>query len=356
MTPVIAPKIASKSASSTTAPVDPIVSIPKFQPFTNLQDPSHLANVTIIGSGAWGSALATLARQNDHQVHMWSRRNDESLEDAVSGADIIVSAVSMKGVAPTIAKLKAMGLPASTIIVTATKGLDPETTKTPSQMWQEGFPSLPVVVLSGPNLSKEIEKGLPAATVVASTHLDAAEATQVVFASEVLRVYVNPDPIGTELGGTLKNVMAIAAGVCDGLSLGTNARSALLTRALPEMIRVGTQLGAQPETFVGLAGLGDLLATCSSPLSRNYRVGFGLSQGKALEDILDELKSTAEGVNTANVLMELARREKIPMPIARQVYRLLHGKITPEEAVQALMDRELKQEFEDELLQANDEA
>ena len=134
------------------------------------------------------------------------------------------------------------------------------------------------------------------------------------------------------------------------VSLGINARSALLTRALPEMIRVGTHLGAQAETFVGLAGLGDLLATCSSPLSRNYQVGYGLSQGKSLEQVLEELKSTAEGVNTTNVLMSLARREKIPVPIARQVYRLLHGKITPEEAVQALMDRELKQEFEDELL------
>ncbi|MEM9770737.1 MAG: NAD(P)H-dependent glycerol-3-phosphate dehydrogenase [Cyanobacteria bacterium P01_D01_bin.73] len=352
MTSVIAPEPA------TSATVQPAAdtTIPTFQPFTNLQDPNHLANVTILGAGAWGSALATLARQNDHQVHVWSRRNPEPIEEAVSGADIILSAISMKGVAPTIAKLKEIGLPANTIIVTATKGLDPETTKTPSQMWKEAFPSLPVVVLSGPNLSKEIEKGLPAATVVASENLDAAEAAQVVFSSDVLRVYANTDPIGTELGGTLKNVMAIAAGVCDGLNLGVNAKSALLTRALPEMIRVGTQLGAQPETFVGLAGLGDLLATCSSALSRNYRVGYGLSQGKSLEQVLEELKSTAEGVNTTNVLMNLARREKIPVPIARQVHRLIHGKITPEEAVQALMDRDLKQEFEDELLQANDAA
>ena len=315
-----------------------------------MQDPKHLTNVTILGAGAWGSALATLAQQNTHEVHVWSRRTGEPLEKAIAGTEILVSAISMKGVAPTIARLKEIGLPPNTIIVTSTKGLDPETTNTPSQMWQAAFPDHPVVVLSGPNLSKEIEKGLPAATVVASTDLDAAEATQVVFASDVLRVYVNPDPIGTELGGTLKNVMAIAAGVCDGLNLGTNARSALLTRALPEMIRVGTQLGAQPETFVGLAGLGDLLATCSSPLSRNYQVGFGLSQGKSLDQVLEDLKSTAEGVNTTNVLINLARREKIPVPIARQVFRLLNGKITPEDAVQALMDRELKQEFEDELL------
>lgn len=327
---------------------DPTVA--PFTPFTNLQNPDHRANVTIIGAGAWGSALATLARQSDHEVHLWSRRNAEPLEAAVEGADIVISAVSMKGVVATAARLRAMALPERVIVVTATKGLDPATTRTPSAIWQEALPHHAIVVLSGPNLSREIEAGQPAATVLASTNTAAAEAVQVLFSSEVLRAYVNPDPIGTELGGTLKNVIAIAAGVCDGLNLGTNAKAALLTRALPEMIRVGTQLGAQPETFFGLAGLGDLLATCSSPLSRNYRVGYGLAQGQSLEEVLEELQSTAEGVNTTNVLMDLARREQIPVPIARQVYRLLHGKVTPQEAVQTLMARDLKQEFEDELL------
>ncbi len=321
-----------------------------FVPFTNLHDPERKANVTIIGAGAWGSALATLARQNDHQVHLWSRRNPESLETAVEGADLVVSAVSMKGVRSVADRVAKMNLPPQIIVVTATKGLDPETTHTPSRIWSDALPDHPVVVLSGPNLSKEIEDQLPAATVVASDQLAAAEATQVVFSSEVLRAYVNADPIGTELGGTLKNVMAIAAGVCDGLQLGINAKAALLTRALPEMIRVGTHLGAQPETFFGLAGLGDLLATCSSALSRNYRVGYGLSQGKSLETVLTELNSTAEGVNTTQVLVALARREGIAVPIARQVDRLLRGAITPEAAVQALMARDLKQEFEDDLL------
>jgi glycerol-3-phosphate dehydrogenase (NAD(P)+) len=168
---------------------------------------------------------------------------------------------------------------------------------------------------------------------------------QNIFSSDTFRVYVNTDPLGTELGGTLKNVVAIASGVCDGLQLGTNAKAALLTRALPEMIRVASQLGADTETFFGLSGLGDLLATCDSPLSRNYQVGYGLAQGKTLEEILENLEGTAEGVNTAHVLVNLANQQEIAIPIARQVYRLLKGKSTPEEAVQALMERELKPEF-----------
>jgi glycerol-3-phosphate dehydrogenase (NAD(P)+) len=301
--------------------------------------------VTILGAGVWGSALASLARRNQHQVRIWSRRSSETLESAIAGANIILSAVSMKGVRATIEKLQSLKLPPNLILVTATKGLDPISTHTPSQIWQEAFPQYPVVVLSGPNLSKEIEKELPAATVVASTNLEAAEKVQEVFASDSFRVYVNNDPIGTELGGTLKNVMAIAAGVCDGLQLGTNAKAALLTRALPEMIRVGTSLGASAETFFGLSGMGDLIATCDSPLSRNYQVGYGLAQGKSLEQILAELEGTAEGVNTTQVLIQLANQEAIAVPIARQVYRLLKGKTTPEEAVQALMERDLKAEF-----------
>ncbi|WP_445260595.1 NAD(P)H-dependent glycerol-3-phosphate dehydrogenase, partial [Picosynechococcus sp. PCC 7002] len=249
--------------------------------------------IAMLGTGAWGSALATLAAVNDHDLRLWSRRGELSLEEAIADADIIISAISMKGVSDVAEQLKAISLPAKAIIVTATKGLDPKTTRTPSQIWQETFPDHPVVVLSGPNLSKEIEAGLPAATVVASTDLEAAETVQEVFASDCFRVYTNNDPLGTELGGTLKNVMAIAVGVCEGLKLGTNAKSALITRALPEMIRVGAHLGAQPETFLGLAGLGDMLATCTSPLSRNYRVGYGLAQGKSLEQILEELGSTA---------------------------------------------------------------
>ena len=301
--------------------------------------------LTILGAGVWGSALASLAKRNLTQVRLWSRRSSESIESAIANADVILSAVSMKGVRATIEKLQAVGFPEKVILVTATKGLDPITTHTPSQIWQAAFPYNSIVVLSGPNLSKEIQKNLPAATVVASNDRAAAEQVQAIFSSDIFRVYVNNDPIGTELGGTLKNVMAIAAGVCDGLQLGTNAKAGLLTRALPEMIRVGTYLGATAETFFGLSGMGDLIATCDSPLSRNYQVGYGLAQGKTLEQILAELEGTAEGVNTTNVLIKLANQQAIAVPIARQVYRLLKGKTTPLEAVQALMARELKPEF-----------
>ncbi|MDJ0508102.1 MAG: NAD(P)H-dependent glycerol-3-phosphate dehydrogenase [Crocosphaera sp.] len=304
--------------------------------------------LTIIGAGLWGQALAILAKYNQqNNVKIWSRRSEESLASVVEDAEVILSAVSMKGVRATIENLKAINISEDTIFVTATKGLETKTTLTPSQIWQTSFPNHPVAVLSGPNLSKEIEQGLPAATVISSENTLAAETVQEIFSSDFFRVYVNTDPIGTELGGTLKNVMAIASGVCDGLALGTNAKSALLTRALPEMIRIGQELGASAETFFGLSGLGDLMATCDSPLSRNYRVGYGLSQGKTLEQILEELGSTAEGVNTANVLVELAKKYRIAIPISRQVYRLINGKTTPQEAVKELMARDLKAEFDD---------
>ena len=303
--------------------------------------------LTIIGAGLWGQALAKLAQYNDqNNVKIWSRTSSESLASVVQEADVILSAVSMKGVRLTVEKLTALTIPEETIFTSATKGLETKTLFTPSQIWQKSFPSHPVVVLSGPNLSKEIQQRLPAATVVASEDVVAAAKVQEIFSSDIFRVYSNQDPIGTELGGTLKNVMAIASGVCDGLQLGTNAKSALLTRALPEMIRIGTELGASRETFFGLSGLGDLIATCYSPLSRNYRVGYGLSEGKTLEQILIELGSTAEGINTDNVLIELAQKHRIAIPISRQVYQLINGATTPQEAVKELMARDLKAEFD----------
>lgn len=301
--------------------------------------------LAVLGAGAWGTALAKLARDNGHAVRLWSRRSRDSLHDVLADVTLVVSAIPMKGVVATAAKVQAIGLPRETIIVTATKGLDPHSRRTPAQIWQDTFRDNPIVVLSGPNLSKEIEQQLPAATVVASADIQAAAIAQEVFASKKFRVYSSTDPLGTELGGTLKNTIAIAAGVCDGMQLGTNAKSALLTRALTEIIRIGTHLGGQRETFFGLSGLGDLLTTCNSPLSRNYRVGYGLAQGKTLEEVLTELQSTAEGVNTTNVLIDIARREQIPVPISWQVYLLLNNEITPQQAVEALMERDLKPEF-----------
>ncbi len=243
-----------------------------------------MTKIAIIGAGFWGTTLGYLASQNGHEVRFWSRRSQEQLEDVLNGASIVLSAVSMSGVSYVITQLQSLSISPDRIFITATKGLDVTTTRTPSQIWQAAFPSNPVVVLSGPNLSKEIKQGLPAATVVASTDAKAAQAVQKAFTSPNFRVYTNPDPLGVELGGTLKNVMAIAAGTCDGLQLGTNAKAALLTRGLAEIIRVGTDWGAKAETFYGLSGLGDLLATCNSSLSRNYQVGYQLAKGQTLRN------------------------------------------------------------------------
>lgn len=305
---------------------------------------THPKSVAILGAGAWGTALATLAKTNGHQVRMWSRHGSQTLAEIVQGADVVLSAVSMKGVRTVTSQLQSLPISPETIFVTATKGLDPQTTCTPSQIWQETFPNHAVVVLSGPNLSKEIQQELPAATVVASSVMAAAEFVQVIFSSDRFRVYTNCDILGVELGGTLKNVMAIAAGVCDGLHLGTNAKAALLTRGLTEMVRIGVHWGAKLETFYGLSGLGDLLATCNSPLSRNYQVGYQLALGQTLAEILAHIEGTAEGINTTQVLVQRARQQNIPMPITEEVYRLLEGEVTPRQALLELMLRDMKPE------------
>jgi glycerol-3-phosphate dehydrogenase (NAD(P)+) len=301
-------------------------------------------NVTIIGAGAWGSALASLVQTNQHHVQIWSRQSSEPLADVVRASDAIISAVSMRGVRPIAEQLQKINLQPDVVLVSATKGLEPITGQTPSQIWRSLLPEHPLVVLSGPNLSKEIVDGKPAATVVASTDDRAAQFIQTIFASRNFRVYTNSDPIGVELGGTLKNVIAIAVGACDGLNLGTNAKSALIARSLIEIIRVGVYFGAQPETFWGLSGLGDLLATCNSNLSRNYQIGYAIAQGQSLEAAIANVQGTAEGVNTANVLIGISDREKISVPVSRYVYRLLKGEITLQQAVEGLMERDLKPE------------
>ncbi len=295
---------------------------------------------TIIGAGAWGNALAGLVRS---PVQVWSRSSALSLDAAVTGSELVISAVSMAGVNEVVNQLQNIITPEQ-IIVTTTKGLDLATNLTPSQIWTAAFPHNSVVVLSGPNLSAEIQRGLPAATVVASHDFNAAKKVQAAFSSSQFRVYTNDDPIGVELGGTVKNVMAIAAGTCDGLGLGSNAKAGLLTRGLAEIVRIGTHWGANPETFYGLSGLGDLLATCSSSLSRNYQVGYGLATGQSLSEILTQLEGTAEGVNTTKVLMQIARQNQVELPITTMVDRALQGQITPAEALTALMLRDNRPE------------
>jgi glycerol-3-phosphate dehydrogenase (NAD(P)+) len=300
--------------------------------------------ITIIGAGAWGGALANLTQVNGYEPTIWSRKSSELLVDNIQGKVAIVSAVSMSGVRAVIEQL-AGSIEPSQIIVTATKGLDAQTNSTPAQLWRIAFPNNPIVVLSGPNLSLEIQQGLPAATVVASQNSAAATRIQEIFSSPKFRVYTNDDPIGVEIAGTVKNVIAIAAGTCDGLKLGNNAKSALLTRGLAEIIRIGQYWGGKTETFYGLSGLGDLLTTCNSPLSRNYQVGYGLAQGKTLDRVLADLQGTAEGVNTTKVLVEIANQHQIYLPITVLVDRMLKGEITAQSAIIALMSRDRKSEY-----------
>ena len=313
-----------------------------------LSQPS--VTIAILGAGAWGTTLATLATQQGHTVRLWSRRSEQSLESVIADAQVIVSAVSMKGVRLVAEQVRSLKIAPNAILVSATKGLAPDSGSEaklpdlPSQIWQAALPDHPVVVLSGPNLSAEILKGLPAATVVASANETAAEQVQQALSSTSFRVYTNADVLGVELGGILKNVIAIAVGACDGLQLGTNAKAALVTRGLAEIIRIGTDWGAKPETFYGLSGLGDLLATCNSVLSRNYQVGYGLAQGKPLSDVLISLQGTAEGINTTQVLVHLASQQQIALPISHQVDQLLQGKVTPQAALEALMQRDRKPE------------
>jgi glycerol-3-phosphate dehydrogenase (NAD(P)+) len=313
---------------------------------TNLKS-TNPKSIAVLGAGAWGTGLASIAKANGHQVSIWSRQGSLTLANAVEDADIIVSAIAMKGVREVATLLQSLLIPPKAVFVTATKGLEPETSSTPSQIWQATFPRHPVVVLSGPNLSKEIEMELPAATVVGSRSATAAEFVQLVFSSSRFRVYTNLDPLGVELGGTLKNVIAIAAGVCDGLELGTNAKAALVTRGLIEMVRVGVSWGAKSETFYGLSGLGDLLATCNSSLSRNYQVGYQLAGDKTLAKILTDLKGTAEGVNTCSVLVKRAKQQNISIPITEQVDRVLQCEISPRQALEELMLRDIKPEYYD---------
>ena len=307
--------------------------------------------VTVLGGGAWGSTLAELVQENNHDVMQWSRRSSLSLKDALTDSELWVCAVSMKGVREVVEQIQHLSLPQSTIIVSATKGLEASAQsslehlpKRPSEIWQEAFPTAAITVLSGPNLSKEIQQRRPAATVVASHNDKAAQRVQALFNSQRFRVYTNADPTGVELAGALKNVIAIATGACDGLELGTNAQSALITRGLAEMIRIAGYWGAKADTLYGLAGMGDLMATCSSPLSRNYQVGYRLAQGETIDQILATLEGTAEGINTCMVLIELATHAAIDLPITQQVSRLLQGQVTPMDALNILMSRVSKPE------------
>jgi glycerol-3-phosphate dehydrogenase (NAD(P)+) len=301
--------------------------------------------ISVLGRGAWGTTLQRLWTAGGHELRAWSRRDGGSPRSLLEGSDLVVAAVSMAGVEALAAGL-APDWPDGLPLLTCSKGIDPEALCTASTLWCRHRPGLRVAVLSGPNLAHELDRGLPAASVVASEEPGLARCLQQELRAANLRLYTNSDPIGTEAAGALKNVMALAAGVSDGLGLGANAKASLLCRGLAEIGVVLRALGGRATTLYGLAGLGDLLATANSPLSRNYRFGQLLARGTREEEALARIGATVEAPRTARAALEMARREGWHLPICEQVVGLLAGSTEAGEAVRSLMERDPRAEAE----------
>lgn len=299
--------------------------------------------ITLLGKGAWASTLARLWQGKGHELRIWSRREGGSAASLLPGSELVVAAISMAGV-ETLARGLGPSWPARLPLLSCSKGIDGEAQCTASRIWGSHLPPIPIAVLSGPNLADELDRGLPAASVIASSSRSLGEWLQQELATANLRLYTNSDPVGTETAGALKNVMALAAGISDGLGLGTNAKASLLCRGLAEMGVVLEAMGGQTATLYGLAGLGDLLATANSQLSRNYRCGLHLAEGCDESAALARVGATVEAPRTARATMAMAARQGWRLPICEQVVLLLNGRIDASQAVQALMERDLRAE------------
>jgi glycerol-3-phosphate dehydrogenase (NAD(P)+) len=336
------------------------------------------ARIAVLGAGSWGTALAALLAANGHEIRLWTRdpglaealaaerenrrylagaalpaavSPTDDVDSAVAGADVVVFAVP-SGAVREVATLAAASLAPDALLLSAAKGLEESTDLRMSQVLDQALPgsACRTVVLSGPNLAVEVARGVPTATVVASTDAAAACAAQRLFAGmPTFRVYTSGDVTGVELGGAIKNVIAIGAGVCDGLGYGDNSKAALMTRGLAEAIRLGVALGAQASTFLGLSGVGDLIATGASHLSRNYRVGLGLGRGETLLAILAELGQVAEGVPTTHAIHALAGRKSVEMPLCAALHAVLFTGRPAPDVIRELMLRPLRAESEDGL-------
>lgn len=330
----------------------------------------------IIGTTSWGTTLGLVLSRKGMKVKLWARTEEEaaklngegenasrlpgfsfpqglsataSLEEALAGAALVILAVPSQDMRRSTILVREH-LSKSMFILSVAKGLEVGSAKRMSQVISEELaPRLHsnICVLSGPNLSNEIARGLPATSVVAARDASVATTVQKMLASSLFRVYVNTDVVGVELGGVLKNVIALAAGMVDGLGLGDNTKAGLITRGLAEITRLGVAAGANPLTFAGLAGLGDLVATCSSPLSRNRFVGQELAKGRPLDEITGSMIGIAEGITATVAALKLADDLKVEMPIATEVYRVLYERLDVRQAVTELMQRELKHEFAD---------
>lgn len=331
-----------------------------------------MTHYAVIGAGSWGTTVASLIARSEPTV-LWARRPDlaHSIQETRFNADYLPSyelpsqleATSDMRAAVRGAAAVVMGVPshgfrevfseaakwieAATPVISLTKGIEAGTLETMTQVVASVAPHHDPArtgVLTGPNLASEIVAGQPTAAVIAVRDSETALRIQSVMMGPAFRVYTNDDVIGCELSGAMKNVMAIAAGMSDGLGFGDNTRATLITRALAELTRLGVKAGGRPATFAGLAGMGDLIATCSSPRSRNHRVGMSLGQGKTLEETIEEMRMVAEGVKTTRGVLGLAERHGVEMPIAQHVGRVLYEGMDPRDAVLSLMTREPKAE------------
>lgn len=326
--------------------------------------------ITVLGAGSWGTALALLLARNAHAVTLWGRNASHQqqmaeqrcnpyfladfpfpdnltitsdLASAVTTADLILIAIPTEGFRDLLKTIKPY-LSAKTNLIYTTKGFESGTNQLLHQVIAAELGNIKNALLTGPSFAKEVAANLPTAVVIASTNHDYANELIPLFANKTFRPYYTNDVIGAEVGGAVKNVMAIGAGISDGLGFGANARAALITRGLHEMTQLGIALGAQRETFMGLSGLGDLVLTCTDNLSRNRRFGLALGQGKSIDSALKEIGQVVEGANNAQQVHELAQQHRIDMPLTEQVFRLLSGKTTARAAVEALFERKLKAE------------
>ena len=323
-----------------------------------------MSRLKVVGAGSWGTALAIVLARRFERVELWGRdsglvaemargrenprylagfrlpENVHPTPELAGPADFILNVVPSQHTREVFMKL---AWPVGARLVSASKGIEQGSLRRMSEVLTE-VTGQPVAVLSGPSFAKEVASGEPAAMVVASSDASLAAAVQEAFSTPTFRLYTSGDPLGVEVGASLKNVIAIAAGVVQGLGLGSNTRAALIARGLAEITRLAVAMGAEARTLSGLAGLGDLVLTCTGDLSRNRRVGIELAQGKPLSDILKEMGMVAEGVDTTSAALELAGRYGVEMPIAAQVLRLLRAEATPAEAIRLLMVRSLKGE------------
>lgn len=334
-------------------------------------------HIGVVGAGSWGTALANLLAGKGYVIDWWvfepdvcqqiaetsenkvflpgaclseNLRPTNDMARAVSGKDMVLIVVPSH-VMRIVAGQMAPHLEPRAMVVSASKGIENETQLTMSGVLKESIPGLGderLAVLSGPSFAKEVAAGLPTVVAVASKSIECARCMQQVFATPAFRVYTNEDIIGVELGGSVKNVIAIAAGMIDGMKLGLNTRAALITRGMTEMRRLGLALGANPRTFTGLAGFGDLVLTCTGDLSRNHTVGKKVGEGMKLTEVLENMRMVAEGVKTARSVYNLSRRLGVEMPISHAVYRILHEDLAPKDALYQLMTRDLKSELDED--------